>query len=99
MVTVVFFSTSNCRYCQPINTYIDNIKDKYKDTVTFTKLIVDKDPSALKMAKEWNIRAVPAIIFIVDEKEQYRLVGDISQEKIIDGIERYLQPDVLPEPS
>src|SRR6476620_10889665 len=100
MVTVVLFTTSNCGYCGPIKTMIEHLKSTYEDDgrVEFTTLTLDKDTTAMNIAREWGIQGVPSILIIADQEEKQRLVGgEITAESLVDAIEGNLQRDVLSE--
>lgn len=98
MVTVVFYSASTCGYCKPINTMLENLQSSYDpEEVLIHKIVVDKDYGGMDTAREWGVNAVPTIIIIADREEKARLIGDITQDKVIDAIERNLQSDVLRE--
>jgi thioredoxin-like negative regulator of GroEL len=93
------FSTSQCAYCKPVKKIIEELKPQYSDRVTFTELEVDTDAGAMRLAKEHVVNAVPTILVIAKQEEKERLIGDIDTDKIINVLERNLQPDLLSEES
>jgi len=100
MVSVIFYSTSTCGYCKPIKTMLENLHASYDENeVLFHNIVVDKDYGGMDNAREWGINAVPTILIIADKEEKERMIGDITQEKVTDAIQRNLQSDVLRQQS
>lgn len=49
-------------------------------TVSYT--VVDKDPGGRDMAVEWQVSAVPTLIFIQGGEEKSRQIGAVSRETL-----------------
>ena len=67
---VLKFSASWCGPCKVLS-------ETLKDVEGITNIDLDKD---METARKYNIRSVPALVFLKDEVEVHRQVGVISKE-------------------
>ncbi len=98
MLAIHMFSTSNCPNCVPVKQHLATLKNNYPDlSLSFT--VVDKEADGMVKAQEWGISAVPTLIFIQEATEVYRQVGGLPMSTLEGYVKRYLQCDILQEPS
>ena len=74
---IVYFSTSTCGPCKVSKPFVEKIsKERGIDTLFY---IVDKEEGGNAVAVQYNVRAVPTIVFFEDGKETYRRVGMVKE--------------------
>jgi len=75
---VLDFYADWCAPCKVLARNIDSIKDKYT-SVEFKKINVDKES---KVASIFEIRNLPTLLFIKDQKVQRLTIGAISEYEL-----------------
>ena len=79
---IVFFHAAWCGPCRALTHTIDGI-DKQFDDVTLVHIDIDE---AHELVEEYNIRAVPTLIFIKNNYIVGRTAGAISSDTLINKI-------------
>jgi thioredoxin 1 len=83
---VKFFATW-CGSCKVLDKTINNISPDYP-SVNFINIDADEQPI---LCKSYKIKNIPTIIIFKDDKEIYRLVGNVSQTQLKQSIEDALE--------
>lgn len=81
---IVKIGATWCGSCLSMKKAYAEIEEMYKD-IEFVNLDLDFDAEKVKNYGPSNV--IPALIFIKDDKEVGRLVGDSTKEEIIHYIE------------
>lgn len=89
MVAIHMFSTSNCPNCVPVKQHLDVLVANYPE-LSVSTTVVDKEDGGMLKAQEWNISAVPTLIFIQNATEVYRQVGALPMSTLEEYVKRYL---------
>lgn len=86
-VVVVDFFATWCSPCKMLSPVIDSLAEEMKDQVKFIKVDVDE---AGKVADEYNITNIPAVVIFKDGQKEDMLVGFSPKEVISEKIDIYL---------
>ena len=88
-VEVIDFYADWCGPCKAMSPAIESLMESYSENegVEIKKMNVDTNP---EMAKEFNIRGIPTLVFIKDGVEAYRVSGVQSKAKIVEKIDEIL---------
>ena len=86
MLKVIKFSAVWCPPCQLLNPIVHKISRDYDD-VEFEFVDIDNDPD---LAIKFKIASVPTLVFLVDGKEEERLVGAYPEQMIRNVIEKLI---------
>ena len=76
---LLIFTAIWCRPCQQLKPYLKDLEDFIECNIIDT----DDDPA---LTQQYNIRGVPTIVLVEDDKELARTVGVQSASKIKDWI-------------
>ncbi len=74
-----------CGPCKQLAPIVDSISNEFEGRLSVSKVNVDEDP---QLAANFNVKAIPTMIFFVNGKEQHRLVGSLPKSDIIKALER-----------
>lgn len=96
MAGVLFFTTSTCPNCKPIKPIIEHLKEELEDSeFGVSTIVVDQSADNLDLARNWQVRAVPTLLFYRGIAEVSRIVGQTTAKEIEDHVEACLQKDVF----
>lgn len=82
--TIYKFSTSTCGPCRMVKKFWDKlIEDPELSEVTFIEYVVDKDDTAMAMAKQYNITQLPGFVILGEDNTVLKQFnGFISQAQL-----------------
>ena len=69
---VVDFYATWCGPCKELVPVLEELEKKYKDEVIFQRIDVDQKP---ELAAEFNIQAIPMLMFVTPKGEYQTIVG------------------------
>ena len=89
-VELLDFLAPWCTHCHNMTPSIDFLIEQYKDdeNVLIRKIDVDVNP---EIAKNYGIRGIPALVFLKDGEEVYRVSGVQTKEKISSKIQEIIE--------
>ncbi|HEX9232747.1 MAG TPA: thioredoxin [Blattabacteriaceae bacterium] len=79
-----------CGPCLAISAEIDELAEKYKGKAFIVKVNVEKHP---EIAKEFNIRSIPTLVFFKSGKEIYRHIGYAKKSILESKLENVFEED------
>lgn len=82
---LVYFGSNHCNVCIAIKPKIEELLKRYKN-IKNVQIDVDK---SVKIAAQYNIFTIPAVLVFIDGKETIREARFISIENLSDKISRY----------
>lgn len=82
------FGHEQCAPCRLMKPVLQKIAETYKETLEFTD--VDTYQMTSDQLKEAQLKAVPTLTIVKDEKEVWRHVGIINEQALINKIQEYL---------
>jgi thioredoxin 1 len=74
---VIDFWATWCGPCKMVSPIIEELADKYKESVVVGKCDVDNNSD---VSSEFGIRNIPTVIFFKDGKQVDKQVGAVSKE-------------------
>lgn len=77
-----------CSPCLALAPILEELNNKYKGQIKFLKINIDKNTD---FAQVWNIRGIPTLLLLEDDKEIGRIVGLMSFEKIDEIIKEWFE--------
>jgi thioredoxin 1 len=86
-LVLVDFWANWCGPCKMIAPIVDNIAEKYVDSVKVVTLDVDTNP---KTCTEHKIMGIPTLLFFKNGKVIDQIVGYTSQEDVEDTVEKLI---------
>ena len=86
-VTVIEFWAEWCGPCRMVDPIITELANDYGKKVNIGKMNVDMEP---KMAKKFNIRSIPTILFLKDGEVVDKFVGVTSKRALEKKIDKLL---------
>ncbi len=85
-VSVIDFNATWCMPCKMLKPVIDEISEELTE-IEFISADVDENT---KLAMEYKITNIPALIIVKDGKVQERIVGFIPKDVLVDSFKKYL---------
>jgi thioredoxin len=85
-VYVLFFEADWCGPCHVLLPIIRDLSSDYADHACFIRVNADKNN---KVAKQYQIKQLPTLVFIYKGKEYKRIVGMTSTEEMQKSIFEY----------
>lgn len=86
---VVDFFATWCGPCKQLEPIIEGIEQNHKGEVIFQRIDVDQEP---ELAREFNIEAIPMLMFLTPSGEYQTLVGlqepEVIEAKIAEMLKR-----------
>lgn len=83
-VVLVDYWASWCAPCNIIAPIIEDVATQYKDKIKVGKLNVDSNQ---KTAADFGIVSIPTIILFKEGREEARIVGAVSKDRINEKID------------
>lgn len=84
---IIDFWAPWCGPCKRISSTLENLARQYKDEIIVYKLNIDDEPD---LAKYFDAKAIPLLLYIPMEGEPVRAVGALPQETIVEKIREIL---------
>jgi thioredoxin 1 len=82
-VSILYFSMKQCQPCKILKPVMTEISEEMKDGVDVYYVDIEKNQ---KISGENTIMSVPTLIFMKDDKIQYRIVGLQPKTNIVHAI-------------
>lgn len=79
MITILKFESDNCPQCKALSATLERITKEYK---TDMKSIDIEEDNNQDLIRKYNIRSIPTLIFLNEDQEYNRLVGNQSYATI-----------------
>ena len=79
MITILKFESDSCPQCKALSIILDKISKENK--IDIKNIDIEEDNSQ-DLIRKYNIRSIPTIIFLNENKEYNRLVGNQSYATI-----------------
>ena len=75
MIKILKFESDSCPQCKALSATLERITKEYK---TDMKSIDIEEDNNQDLIRKYNIRSIPTLIFLNEDKEYNRLVGNQS---------------------
>ena len=75
MITILKFESDSCPQCKALSVTLERISKENK--IDIKNIDIEEDNSQ-DLIRKYNIRSIPTIIFLNEDKEYNRLVGNQS---------------------
>jgi thioredoxin 1 len=85
-VTLVYFWAEWCAPCRLLKPIVVDLSKDYNVT------LLNADENT-ELVKEYSIKAIPTLIFEVNDEEVERLIGFTSREQLVKKFEEHLNGD------
>ena len=79
MITILKFESDSCPQCKALSATLERISKENK--IDIKNIDIEEDNSQ-DLIRKYNIRSIPTIIFLNENKEYNRLVGNQSYATI-----------------
>lgn len=79
MIKILKFESDSCPQCKALSVTLERITKEYK---TDMKSINIEEDNNQDLIRKYNIRSIPTLIFLNEDKEYNRLVGNQSYATI-----------------
>ena len=79
MIKILKFESDSCPQCKALSATLERIIKEYK---TDMKSINIEEDNNQDLIRKYNIRSIPTIIFLNEDKEYNRLIGNQSYTTI-----------------
>ena len=79
MIKILKFESDSCSQCKALSATLERITKEYK---TDMKSIDIEEDNNQDLIRKYNIRSIPTLIFLNEDKEYNRLVGNQSYATI-----------------
>ena len=82
---IVKINSLACPSCIIMNEVFNKIKEKYKDKLEYEEIDYDFDDYDYEVGK-----TLPVFIFISDNQEVDRIIGEVSYERFEETLKKYI---------
>ena len=79
MIKILKFESDSCPQCKALSATLERITKEYKTDI---KSIDIEEDNNQNLIRKYNIRSIPTLIFLNEDKEYNRLVGNQSYATI-----------------
>ena len=79
MIKILKFESDSCPQCKALSATLERITKEYKTDI---KSIDIKEDNNQDLIRKYNIRSIPTLIFLNEDQEYNRLVGNQSYATI-----------------
>ena len=79
MIKILKFESDSCPQCKALSATLERITKEYKTDI---KSIDIEEDNNQDLIKKYNIRSIPTLIFLNEDQEYNRLVGNQSYATI-----------------
>lgn len=79
MITILKFESDSCPQCRALSIILDKISKENK--IDIKNIDIEEDNNQ-DLIRKYNIRSIPTLIFLNEDKEYNRLVGNQSYATI-----------------
>ena len=79
---VVDFYATWCGPCKELAPILDEIEGNHKGEIIFKRVDVDQEPD---LAQEFNVQAIPTLLFITPKGEYQSIMG-LQSPEVIEGM-------------
>ena len=79
MIIILKFESDSCPQCKALSATLERITKEYKTDI---KSIDIEEDNNQDLIRKYNIRSIPTLIFLNEDKEYNRLVGNQSYATI-----------------
>ena len=86
MIKILKFESDSCPQCKALSATLERITKEYK---TDMKSIDIEEDNNQDLIRKYNIRSIPTLIFLNEDQEYNRLVGNQSYATINKIINHY----------
>ncbi len=83
---LVDFTAAWCGPCRMMSPIVDDVKKKIGDKATIVKIDIDRNQ---QFAVNYGITGVPTFVLFKGGKEEWRNVGMISGQALLDVLEKH----------
>jgi thioredoxin 1 len=84
---IVDFWAPWCAPCRVIAPVLEEVAQKYQGKVVVAKMNVDEHT---KVATQYQITAIPTLLFFKDGKVAQQIVGAVPKAKVVEALEQLL---------
>ena len=79
MITILKFESDSCPQCKTLSVTLERIIKEYK--IDIKSIDIEEDNNQ-DLIRKYNIRSIPTLIFLNEDQEYNRLVGNQSYATI-----------------
>lgn len=79
MIKILKFESDSCPQCKALSATLERITKEYKTDI---KSIDIEEDNNQDLIKKYNIRSIPTLIFLNEDQEYNRLIGNQSYATI-----------------
>ena len=79
MITILKFESDSCSQCKALSATLERISKENK--IDIKNIDIEEDNNQ-DLIRKYNIRSIPTIIFLNEDKEYNRLIGNQSYATI-----------------
>lgn len=87
-ITVADFYSETCVPCKRLSPILEDVEKDYGDKIKFVKVNINSD---VELAYEYQVSAVPTLIYFKNGVETERTVGLLRKEDIIQVIDSIIK--------
>ena len=82
------FYASWCGPCQTLLPIVESLSEKHQDDFVIAKINIDENQD---IARDFQVRSIPSLFFIQEQKVQEKLVGLQTKAVLDDKIHTYIE--------